>query len=180
MESVMQPGGEDDRAATADDDRARTTAAGGDPPDEEDLGPIVERAFRGRRAVLERFVAALRAGVPGDTTIALRGSAVAGHRHASDEPFDAGGPATSDLDVVLIGESVGRLWVDDARLLGGINTLPLSDETRWVAPELDRARARAQAIVGRPVSLQSMAAWFLELRAAVQDQPFVILHDPTR
>ncbi len=68
-------------------------------------------------------------------------------------------------------------WVPEAKLLGGINTLPLSDEAGWVAPDLDRARRRAQAIARRPVSLQAMARWFLELRANAQGQPYIVLSE---
>ena len=59
---------------------------------------------------------------------------------------------------------------------GGINTLPLSDDAGWVAPALDRARRRAQAIARRPVSIQAMAGWFLDLRTLVQGQPYVVLN----
>jgi hypothetical protein len=59
----------------------------------------------------------------------------------------------------------------------GVNSLPLSDEARWVAPDLDPARTSAQEVARRPVAIQAMAAWFLELRALVQGQPHVALDD---
>jgi hypothetical protein len=121
-------------------------------------------------------VRTLRAALPPGTTIALRGSTVAGRSYKTGEPFDAGGPGTSDLDVVIVGEPVVGLWVPEAQLLGGINTLPLSDDAGWVAPALDRARRRAQAIARRPVSIQAMAGWFLDLRTLVQGQPYVVLN----
>jgi hypothetical protein len=31
-------------------------------------------------------------------------------------------------------------------------------------------------VVRRPLSIQAMAGWFLDLRAVVQRQPYVILH----
>ena len=102
-----------------------------------------------------------------------------GHRHADGPPFDADGPGTSDLDVVAVGETVVDLWVPDARLLGGINTLPLYDGAPWVAPTLDGARRQAQEVVGRPLSIQAMAGWFLDLRAVVQGHPYVILSTPS-
>ncbi|HEY8818338.1 MAG TPA: hypothetical protein VIM25_05925, partial [Candidatus Limnocylindrales bacterium] len=113
------------------------------------------------------------------TTIALRGSAVTGERHGEDVPFDGDGPGTSDLDVVAIGENVAGLWVPEARLMGGINTLPLNDKAPWVAPSLDPTRRRAQAMIERPLSIQAMAGWFLDLRGLVQGHPFVILDEPT-
>jgi hypothetical protein len=44
-----------------------------------------------------------------------------------------------------------------------------------VAPALDPARRAAQELVGRPVNIQAMARWFLELRAIVQGQHHVTL-----
>jgi hypothetical protein len=136
----------------------------------------LERGFGGDPVRLRRFVSTLRAALPPGTTIALRGSTVAGQSYKTGEPFDAGGPGTSDLDVVIVGEPVVGLWVPEAQLLGGINTLPLSDDADWVAPALDRARRRAQAIARRPVSMQAMAGWFLDLRTLVQGQPYVVLN----
>lgn len=137
----------------------------------------IERAFAGDPERLRQFVTELGAALPTGTTIALRGSAVAGTSFKTGAPFDALGPSTSDLDIVLVGESVVDFWVPDAQVLGGINTLPLSDDADWVAPALDRARRRAQAIAGRPVSLQAMAGWFLELRTQAQGQPHVVLSE---
>ena len=137
----------------------------------------IERAFAGDPERLRQFVTELGAALPPGTTIALRGSAVAGTSFKTGAPFDALGPRTSDLDIVLVGESVVDFWLPDAQVLGGINTLPLSDDADWVAPALDRARRRAQEIVGRPVSLQAMAGWFLELRTQAQGQPHVVLSE---
>jgi hypothetical protein len=143
------------------------------------LAGALVRGFGGDPAVLAGFVAGLREALPEGTTIALRGSAVTGRRHAEDVPFDADGPGTSDLDVVAIGEDVVGLWVPEARLMGGINTLPLSDKEPWVAPALDPTRRAAQDLVRRPLSIQAMAGWFLDLRGLVQGHPYVILDEPT-
>ena len=143
------------------------------------LAGAIARGFGGDPAGLARFIEKLRAGLPEETTIALRGSAVVGHRHTEDIPFDGDGPGTSDLDIVAVGEDAVELWVPEARLMGGINTLPLSDKAAWVAPGLDRARRQAQAVIHRPLSIQAMAGWFLDLRAVVQRQPYVILHAPS-
>ena len=40
---------------------------------------------------------------------------------------------------------------------------------------LEAARREAQAMVGRPLSIQAMASWFLDLRVAVQGQQYVVL-----
>jgi hypothetical protein len=135
------------------------------------------RGFAGDPDRLKRFLRVLDAALPPGTTIALRGSTVAGTSFKTGEPFDAHGPQSSDLDIVLIGDPVVSFWVPEAQLLGGINTLPLSDDAGWVAPGLDRARRRAQAIARRPVSLQAMARWFLELRTHAQGQPYVVLSE---
>lgn len=148
------------------------------PPDSEDprlLTGAIERAFDGETARFGEFVKALRTGVPRGTRLALRGSAIQGYAYRTDEPFDAKGPGTSDLDVVLFGDEAMAAWHDDGFVVRGVNTLPLSDETAWFAPSLDPARREAQAIARRPVSIQAMAPWFLDLRAALQVQPYVLL-----
>lgn len=168
-----------DEAIASLPDRAVDTAAWAGSIDAAQEGidaDTLERGFGGDPVRLRRFVSTLRAALPPGTTIALRGSTVAGRSYKTGEPFDAGGPGTSDLDVVIVGEPVVSLWVPDAQLLGGINTLPLSDDAGWVAPALDRARRRAQAIARRPVSIQAMAGWFLDLRTLVQGQPYVVLN----
>ncbi|RPH35991.1 MAG: hypothetical protein EHM90_03010 [Chloroflexi bacterium] len=148
------------------------------PPDSEDpqlLTAAIERAFDGDTARFGDFVKALQRGVPRGTQLALRGSAIQGYAYGTEEPFDAKGPGTSDLDVVVFGEEAMAAWHDDGFVVRGVNTLPLSDETAWFAPSLDRARREAQAIARRPVSIQAMAPWFLDLRAALQVQPYVLL-----
>ena len=120
-------------------------------------------------------MAALGEGLPAGTTVILRGSAVNGLNFKTGEPFDADGPGTSDLDIVVVGDDAARLWVDDALLVGGLNSLPLNEESGWVAPELDPARRQAQAIAGRPVSIQAMPGWFLDLRWWLPDQAYVEL-----
>ena len=139
------------------------------------LAEAIERIFGHDRDALARFVAALGEGLPAGTTVILRGSAVNGLNFKTGEPFDADGPGTSDLDIVVVGDDAARLWVDDALLVGGLNSLPLNDESGWVAPELDPARRQAQAIAGRPVSIQAMPGWFLDLRWWLQDQAYVEL-----
>jgi hypothetical protein len=139
------------------------------------LSQAIERAFDGDTDRFGRFIAALQAGLPPGTQLALRGSAVAGSSYKTDEPFDSRGPQTSDLDVVLLGEEAMAAWDGSACFLPGVNTWPLSDGSSWVAPTLEPARAAAQAIAGRPVSLQAMARWFLDLRSGLQGQPYVLI-----
>lgn len=145
------------------------------PPDLTDR--ILRRAFRGDPDVYRRFLETLRTAT-GDADIVLRGSAVTGESYREREAFDAHGPGSSDLDLVLVGKDAFRHWVPSAYYLRGVNTIPSSDRTPWVAPELERARRAAQSLVGRPVNIQAMARWFLELRAIMQGQPHVTLTEP--
>lgn len=142
----------------------------------EDLASgTIERGFDGDADRLRRFAAVLGSALPEGTVLALRGSAVMGESYQTGAPFDAAGPGTSDLDLVVVGDAARELFAPEAQLLGGINTLPASDDKPWVAPELEPARRLAQAMVNRPVNIQAMAGWFLELRSMVQGQPYVIL-----
>jgi hypothetical protein len=138
---------------------------------------IVDRAFRGDPDLYREFLETLRQPI-GDADIVLRGSAVTGQSYRGHERFDAHGPGSSDLDIVLIGPHAFRHWVPDAFYLAGVNTVPLSDKAPWVAPGLESARREAQDLVRRPVNIQAMARWFLELRAIVQGQPHVTLTEP--
>ena len=136
---------------------------------------LVERVFAGDAARLGSFVAALRDGLPDGTRIVIRGSAVTGESYETGRPFDADGPRSSDLDVVLIGDAAMAAWRPDAFAMPGVNTLPLYDEAPDIAPDLETARRAAQEIADRPVSLQAMARWFLDLRSAIQGTPYLIL-----
>jgi len=138
---------------------------------------IVRRAFHGDPDLFREFLATLREPL-GDADVVLRGSAVTGRSYRGHEAFDAHGPGSSDLDIVLVGPRAFQHWVPDAFYLAGVNTVPLSDKAPWVAPGLEPAREAAQALVRRPVNIQAMARWFLELRAIVQGQKHVILTDP--
>jgi len=142
------------------------------PPDLTD--GIVRRAFRGDPDLFREFLAPLREPI-GHADIVLRGSSVTGESYRGGQAFDADGPGTSDLDIVLIGRDALQLWIPDGFYVRWVNTIPLSDKTRWVAPGLDPAREAAQALVGRPVNIQAMARWFLRLRAIVQGQRQVTL-----
>ncbi len=67
-------------------------------------------------------------------------------------------------------------WEPEAFYLPGVNTQPLYDDAPDLAdPRLERARREAQAAAGRPVALQAMARWFLDLRSGLQGTPYVVL-----
>lgn len=139
------------------------------------LAASVDRAFGGDVDRFARFMQVLQAALPEGTALVLRGSAVQGESYRTGEPFDARGQGTSDLDIVLIGEAAMAEWHEDAFYLPGVNTMPLWDRARDVAPRLEAARAAAQEIAGRPVALQAMARWFLDLRSGLQGTPYVTL-----
>jgi hypothetical protein len=135
---------------------------------------IVRRAFRGDPDLYAAFLATLRAPI-GAAEIVLRGSAVTGESYRGHEPFDAHGPGSSDLDIVMVGADALSLWKPEAFYVPGVNTYPLNDKSPWVAPVLEPAREAAQALVGRPVSIQAMPRWFLQLRSILQRQRHVTL-----
>ena len=121
-------------------------------------------------------MSALQGGVPDGTRLVLRGSAIQGASYKTGEPFDSRGPGTSDLDVVLLGDEAMAAWEPEAFYLPGVNTQPLDDSASDIAdPRLDRARRAAQEAAGRPVALQAMARWFLDLRSGLQGTPYVVL-----
>lgn len=139
------------------------------------LDAAVARAFDGDAGRFGRFMSILQEAVPRGTRIALRGSVVQGESYRTGEPFDAKGPGTSDLDLVLLGDEAMALWRPDAFYVPGVNTYPLYDGQRWVAPDLDPARSAAQEVAERPVAVQAMARWFLDLRSGLQGTPYVLL-----
>jgi hypothetical protein len=139
------------------------------------LRETVDRAFGGEIARLEAFVATLMRALPAGTKVYLRGSAVQGESFRTHQPFDADGPGSSDLDVVVCGAEVMALFSDDGFYLPGVNSRPLCDEHRDVAPSLDEARSRAQDLAGRPVSIQAMAELFLDVRSFAQGTPYLPL-----
>ena len=140
------------------------------------LAAAVDRAFEGDLDRFGRFIGALNAGLPPHTRIVLRGSAVQGSSYETGQPFDARGPGTSDLDLVVLGDEAMAAWDPDAFYLAGVNTRPLCDAEPDIATsELERARRAAQEVARRPVAIQAMARWFLDLRSGLQGTPYVVL-----
>lgn len=139
------------------------------------LAGVVERAFNSDPDRLGSFLSPLLEALPAETAIHLRGSAVMGESFNSHRPFDAAGPGTSDLDLVITGPNVMALFDQSGFYLPAVNSLPLNDENPWVSPALDRARRQAQQVARRPVCIQAMAEWFLDLREKAQGTPSVLL-----
>src|SRR5687767_6537991 len=74
--------------------------------DEQKRQNVIDCAFGGSQERFEEFVDVIRAAIPDDTAVVLRGSAVTRERWKDGAPFDADGPGTSDLDLTLVGDEV--------------------------------------------------------------------------
>ena len=139
------------------------------------LQDVVTRGFGGDWSLFAQFMQKLQQALPSDTSVAIRGSTVTGHNWSDDKPFDALGHGTSDLDIVLIGEQVMSEWAPNAFYIPEVNTMPLSDKMPDIAPRLNPVRVELQKMVGRPVNIQAMSKWFLELRHHLLGQPYLLL-----
>jgi hypothetical protein len=136
---------------------------------------IVRLAFGGNPAAYDRFVDALRAAIPPDVTVALRGSVVTGRRWEDGAPFDADGPGTSDLDLALVGGEMLKLF--ERMYIPGLHAAPLSDEDPEVAPTLVPLRRALSAMAGRPVNLQATSDLVQYARDVLLDQPYFVVLD---
>jgi hypothetical protein len=143
----------------------------------EDQRTIRERvtrlAFGGDARRFDDFVRAIADATPADVQVILRGSAVTGHKWLSDEPFDADGPGTSDLDVTFVGGDMVTLFREFH--IPAIHSAPLSDAHPFASPPLGALRKRLCAITGRPVNLQATTSLVQFLRDVVMGQPYLVL-----
>ena len=164
--------------------KAHNDTPGGDvpatPSDPADAGSqheirerVTRLAFGGDPARLEEFLQALREATPAGVEIILRGSAVTGHKWGSDEPFDADGPGTSDLDVTFVGGDMVMLFREFH--IPGIHSVPLSEEHPFASPQLAPLRQRLCEMTGRPVNLQATTSLVQSVRDATMDQPYLVL-----
>jgi hypothetical protein len=143
----------------------------------EDQGAIRTRVIRlvfgGDSDRFEEFVRALEEATPGGVDVILRGSAVTGRKWKTDEPFDAEGPGTSDLDVTFVGGNMVTLFREFH--IPGIHSAPLSDAHPFASPALGPLRKRLCAMAGRPVNLQATTSLVQFLRDVVMGQPYLVL-----
>jgi hypothetical protein len=140
---------------------------------------VIALAFGGDPRRFEEFVRVLGHGMPPGVEVILRGSAVTGHKWLSDEPFDADGPGTSDLDVTFVGGDMVSLFREFH--IPGLHSAPLSDAHPFAAPALGALRKKLCAMVGRPVNMQATTSLVQFLRDVVMDQPYLVLlktHEP--
>jgi hypothetical protein len=137
---------------------------------------LVRLAFDGDPGKLEQFLDVLRAELPPDTRVVLRGSAVTGKRWEDGAPFDADGPGTSDLDLTLCGPEILKQYEGlSAYYIPGVHTKPISEKDIDIAPELTPLRDRLIAMVGRPVNIQGTRNWIMFVREKVMNQPYLTL-----
>ncbi len=133
-------------------------------------------AFGGDERRFEEFCEAMRAVVPPETAVVLRGSAVTGSRWEDGAPFDAEGPGTSDLDLTFVGNEVLVLFDPETGFyVPGVHTKPLTDGQLDIAPVLVPLRESLSRIAGRPVNLQATRDFWMLLREVLQRQPYLTL-----
>ena len=163
-------------------DRARsdaTSASSTGDADTEDQDTIRERvtrlAFGGDPRRFDEFVRVLDEATPAGVEVILRGSAVTGHKWHSDEPFDADGPGTSDLDVTFVGGDMVSLYRDFH--IPGLHSAPLSEAHPFASPALGPLRKRLCEMTGRPVNLQATTSLVQFVRDVVMDQPYLVLFE---
>jgi hypothetical protein len=141
----------------------------------ERLKGVIRRGFHGDDDLFMRFMKVLQNELPPEVRVAMRGSAVTGVNYSNGGPFDHGGPGTSDLDLVLVGDTVLENWPRDCFYIPGLLTKPLGEENGDMVPWLEPVRKKLQKLVGRPVHIQAMPQWLLEYREDFLNTPFVFL-----
>ena len=134
---------------------------------------VTRLAFGGDSARFDEFIGELVKATPDGVDVILRGSAVTGHKWGSDEPFDADGPGTSDLDVTFVGGDMVMLFREFH--IPGIHSVPLSEQHPFASPPLSPLRDRLCDMVKRPVNLQATTSLVQSVRDVVMDQPYLIL-----
>lgn len=168
---------EETRSDTSDDKLADPADAGAEPTDAEAQREIRERAtrlaFGGDPAKFEEFVREIAKATPAGVDVILRGSSITGHKHGSDEPFDADGPGTSDLDVTFVGGDMVMLFREFH--IPGIHSVPLSEQHPFASPQLAPLRQRLCKMAKRPVNLQATTSLVQNVRDATMDQPYLVL-----
>ena len=134
---------------------------------------VIKLVFKGDENAFGEFVREVENGIPDGVDVIIRGSAITGHKHGSDEPFDADGPGTSDLDLTFVGGDMVMLFRDFH--IPGIHSAPLSEQHPFASPPLAPLRERLCRMTGRPVNIQATTSLVQYVRDIVMDQPYLIL-----
>jgi hypothetical protein len=153
---------------------ADTSADALDPQAQREMRERVTKlAFGGDPKRYDEFVRVLSEATPDGVEVILRGSAVTGHKWGSDEPFDAKGPGTSDLDVTFVGGDMVTLFSSFHIL--GIHSVPLSEAHPFASMALLPLRQKLCAMTGRPVNLQATTSLVQYVRDVIMDQPYLVV-----
>ena len=136
---------------------------------------VVRLAFGGDETRFREFCEVVRASIPEDTAVVLRGSSITGERWKDGAPFDADGPGTSDLDLTLVGSDILGEFILDGFYLPGVHTKPLSDKDPDIAPNLIPLRDKLVAMVKRPVNIQATRDIIMKIRGDWMGQPYLTL-----
>jgi hypothetical protein len=134
---------------------------------------VTKLAFGGDPERYNEFIRVIDEATPDGVDVILRGSAVTGHKWHSDEPFDADGPGTSDLDVTFVGGDMVSLYRDFH--IPGLHSAPLSEAHPFASPALGPLRKQLCEMTGRPVNLQATTSLVQFVRDVVMDQPYLVL-----
>lgn len=162
---------ETNTAKTGDEPKADNSQ---DPQSQKEIRERVTKlAFGGDPKKYEEFVQTIADATPDGVEVILRGSSITGHKHGSDEPFDAEGPGTSDLDVTFVGGNMVMLF--SSFHIAGIHSVPLSDEHPYASSALGPLRDKLCKMTGRPVNLQATTSIVQYVRDIVMDQPYLVL-----
>ena len=136
-------------------------------------GRVIRLAFGDDPRRFEEFLRVLGEATPEGVEVILRGSSVTGHKFGSDEPFDADGPGTSDLDVTFVGGDMVMLFREFH--IPGIHSVPLSEQHPFASPTLAPLRQRLCEMTKRPVNLQATTSLVQFLRDVSMNQPYLSL-----
>jgi hypothetical protein len=136
---------------------------------------VIRLAFGDDPAKLDAFVQLIKAEIPEDTGVVLRGSAVTGYRWKDHAPFDSDGPGTSDLDLTFVGHRILERYALTGFFVPGVHSRPLSDRDPDIAPSLVPLRQQLMAMVGRPVNIQGSRDVVMYFRGELLGQPYLTL-----
>jgi hypothetical protein len=134
---------------------------------------VIRLAFDGDERKFDEFVQVLAEATPPGVEVILRGSAVTGFKWRSEEPFDADGPGTSDLDVTFVGGDMITLFREFH--IPEIHSVPLSEAHPFASPALGALRKQLCALTRRSVTLQATTSFVQFVRDVVMDQPYLVL-----
>lgn len=138
---------------------------------------VINCGFGGDEAKYNEFVEILRANIPPETAVILRGSCVTGERWRDGQPFDADGPGTSDLDLTLVGAEALKLFNTTGFFVPAVHSRPLGPDDPDIAPELVPLREHLMSLVHRDVNIQASRDIVIQFRGDLLGQPYYVLID---